>query len=78
VLHAREEITGGGAKSPAERPPGRRASRVVTLEDLPPRREGYVDLRSYAAIGDTRTVALIAHDGSVDWFPVQDIDSMPV
>lgn len=44
----------------------------------PPRRDGYMDLRSYAAIGDSRTVALIAHDGSVDWLPLQDIDSLPV
>lgn len=47
----------------------------LTLED---RCDGYVDLRSYAAIGNGRTVALVAHDGSVDWFPVPDLDSAPV
>ncbi len=38
---------------------------------------GYVDLRSYAAIGDGRTVALIARDGRVDWWPVPDLSSPP-
>ncbi|QWT25410.1 glycoside hydrolase family 15 protein [Subtercola sp. PAMC28395] len=42
------------------------------------RREGYADLRSYGAIGDGRTVALIALDGSVDWFPIPNLDAAPV
>ncbi|WP_312396254.1 trehalase-like domain-containing protein, partial [Kocuria sp.] len=50
---------------------------AVPLSALPPRRNGYVDLRSYAAIGDGRTVALISHDGSVDWYPIPDLDSAP-
>ena len=41
------------------------------------REGGYVPLEDYAAVGDGRTVALIASDGAIDWFPVPDLDSPP-
>jgi GH15 family glucan-1,4-alpha-glucosidase len=46
--------------------------------DPTPRTGGYADLRSYAVLGDGRTVALVADDGRVDWFPVPDLDTPPV
>jgi GH15 family glucan-1,4-alpha-glucosidase len=60
--------------------PKRRTRKLAPLVDGGPaeRVAGYAALRSYAAVGDGRTVALIALDGSIDWLPLPGLADPPV
>jgi len=46
---------------------------MSTLRDA-----GYVSLNAYGALGDCRAAALVAADGSVDWFAAPRIDDPPL
>jgi GH15 family glucan-1,4-alpha-glucosidase len=40
--------------------------------------DGYAPIRDYGVLGDGRSVALLAADGRVDWWPAPTIDAPPI
>jgi hypothetical protein len=42
------------------------------------RQDGYAPIREYGVLADGQSVALVASDGRVDWWPLPTIDGPPV